>query len=73
VTTDVLVVRATYLLAGTSSPCSQLRVVPRPDYSMVVCHECAAVSGPCLTQSLFVNCTVPAEDSTWGRVKALYR
>lgn len=73
VMSDIIVIKATYLLTGTSAPCSRLRVVPSPGHDLVVCSGCHFVDGPCGAGSLAVSCPVPVEETTWGRVKALYR
>jgi len=72
---DVIVLSVTYLLPGTSSACSCLRIVPYPgDEPYIVCNGCDFMELPCSGGgSLHVNCTVPVESTTWGRVKALYR
>jgi hypothetical protein len=73
--TDIILVRLTYFLVGTSLPCSGLSVVPHPDGpGNMLCLGCNMFEVPCAPPgSLRVNCTVAVEESTWGGVKALYR
>jgi hypothetical protein len=73
---DLIVVKLTFFLSGTSSPCSGLSVVGHPDSYTgdEICVGCSFVEIPCDPPgALQVNCTVPVESTTWGRVKALYR
>lgn len=71
---DILVVKATYWLQGTSSPCSGLRVTRVPPTPQVLCVGCNFVELPCDPPGdLRVNCPVSTQTTTWGRVKALYR
>lgn len=72
----ILVMTMTYQLYGTSSPCSELRIVP-PDHSPCAYTpdmDCSFVEG-CITdlRSLHINCPLATEPTTWGKVKALYR
>ena len=75
ITSDIVILKVTYLLPATSSPCSRLRVVPYPDSQpKIICVGCDMAELPCDSGgSLRVNCTVPTAQTTWGRVKALYR
>ena len=75
VTADIFLIKAVYWLPGISSPCSGLSVVGHPDRNgYMVCTGCNFVDLPCdAPGSLRVNCPVPVEETTWGRVKALYR
>lgn len=72
----IVVITMTYELFGTSSPCSELRVVPPACCSGVVAPdvECSFTEGQITDlRSLRVNCPVATEPTTWGKVKALYR
>lgn len=79
-----LLVTLTYQLFGTSGSCGTIDVVPYPGDESIVVLPCA--EGPWVaTQSqgpIVVNpgdgcggtwCTLATQQSTWGRVKALYR
>jgi hypothetical protein len=68
----VIIATAEYQMFGTSS-CSQLSIAPFPDFPNPVCLECF-YEYPCVNNGrLLVNCAVPVEPTTWGKVKALYR
>lgn len=74
VTTDIVLIKVTYWLTGTSKLCSRLRVVGYPETDYIVCVGCNMVETPCSSGgSLRVACPVSTEETTWGRVKALYR
>jgi hypothetical protein len=73
VTTDIVLIKATYWLTGTSVPCSRLRVVGHPEPDYIICTGCNMWEAPCSGGSLRVACPVSTKESTWGRVKALYR
>jgi len=64
---DVLLFTVTYQLFGTSSPCSDLHVAARP-----ISSDCHFFDWYSDTGGLHVNCPVAVEQTTWGRVKALY-
>ena len=71
-----LILEIEYLGLGTSEPCSFLRVVDHPDASsgeieVVLCVGLGPVSA--MGKDLTVNCAVPVQETTWGKVKALYR
>jgi len=71
-----LILQVQYLGLGTSEPCSFLSVVNHPQASsgeieVVLCVGLGPVSA--IGKKLTVNCTVPAQETTWGKVKALYR
>jgi hypothetical protein len=71
-----LILTVTYQLFGTSSPCSDVNVAPANGlpcviitaFNCVFVEECVSDLG-----AVHVNCSVPVEPTTWGRVKALYR
>ena len=75
-----LVLTMTYELFGTST-CSDLSIVAAPGLPEPICHGCIFSEMRCYGYDpVHVNCAgsfdcnpVPAESSTWGRVKALYR
>jgi hypothetical protein len=70
-----LVLQIQYFGIATSEPCSKLRVVPDPEsvygeIEVVTCNfEVVKATGG----ELLVNCPVPVEQTTWGKVKSLYR
>jgi len=75
ITTPALVLTVSYQFFGTSSACSQLSIAPETGFLHALCFS----GGGCFSDlpcqglgSLHVNCTVPVESTTWGRVKALY-
>lgn len=72
----ILVLTMSYQLFGTSSPCSELRIVPPDHFQCAISSDmdCLFVEA-CITdlRTLTANCPVPTQPSTWGRVKALYR
>jgi hypothetical protein len=80
-TGDVAILRVTYQLSGTSSPCSFLPVEPYPGDDLIEPMDCSFTSHSPVGGNLFVNpnescpCEepVPVQATTWGRVKALYR
>jgi hypothetical protein len=72
----IVVITMAYQLFGTSSPCSELRVVPPDGFQFVISADvdCSfAEAGITDLRSLRINCPVATEPTTWGRVKALYR
>ena len=71
-----LILQIQYLGIGTSEPCSFLRVVPHPaapsgEIEVVLCVGMGPASA--VGKDLLVNCTVPVQETTWGRIKSLYR
>ena len=74
ITTEFNFVNVLYATAGTAGPCSSLEVVPNPasltgTIEGVNCDDIKLVADG---SRVFVNCTVPVEETTWGAVKALY-
>ncbi|MEE9268772.1 MAG: hypothetical protein V3V49_00765 [Candidatus Krumholzibacteria bacterium] len=78
--TPTHVLTINYVGAGTSSPCSSIDVVgntnvtpPSPSIT-----SCVGSKNPVPVRSVVVNpdvtcnCIVPVEETTWGRIKALY-
>jgi hypothetical protein len=72
----------TYTTLGTSVPCSYLDVVAAPPYPWPATESCSFEDYPALPLGkLYVNpgaacqmwCTVATEQSTWGKIKAMYR
>ena len=80
-TGDVEVLRVTYQLFGTSSPCSSLQATAYPGYDFIYTQDCSFTDRAVAGRALVVNqdascpCQIPvaAEPTTWGHVKALYR
>jgi hypothetical protein len=74
---DIVLIKSTYWLLGTSQFCTGLTVVPDPGANgYTLCTGCNFVELPCGPPgALRVGCPapVPVQESTWGRVKALYR
>ena len=71
-----LILEIRFLGIGTSEACSFLNVVPHPQASsgeieVILCVGLEAVSAT--GEKLLVNCPVPVEQTTWGKVKSLYR
>lgn len=71
-----LILEIQYVGFGNSEPCSLLRVVPHPDATfgeieVVLCIGMGPVSA--VGKELRVNCAVSVEETTWGKVKSLYR
>jgi hypothetical protein len=79
-TGDVQILRATYQLFGTSSPCSSVQATAYPGADFIETMDCSFDSYAVEGGTLFINAnescpcqeTVAVEPSTWGRVKALY-
>ncbi|HET6350124.1 MAG TPA: hypothetical protein VFH88_13675 [Candidatus Krumholzibacteria bacterium] len=72
----ILVITMTYQLYGTSTPCSELLIAPPACCTGVVAPDvdCSFTEGQITDlRSLRINCAVPVEPTTWGKVKALYR
>jgi hypothetical protein len=75
------IVTMTFQLSGTSAPCSYLEVLAHPDAATPLVARCDLVLVEPLVDELWVNydhyngCPPPVatEQTTWGRVKALYR
>jgi hypothetical protein len=77
------VVRLTYQVVGTSAPCATLEVVPYPGEDYLRAWDCSGNAVEARTFGpLWVNyipscgslwCVLATEETTWGRVKALYR
>jgi hypothetical protein len=80
-TGDVQVVRVTYQMIGTSSPCAFLRASPYTGADFIETWNCSfdsfGVSGGTLIINSDGSCPcqgpVPVEPTTWGQVKSLYR
>jgi hypothetical protein len=80
---NVLVAVATYQVFGTSAGCSYLEVLPFEDGGVVETYSCDLTMEPATgSEPLIVNygtncgplwCVVGVQESTWGRIKALYR
>jgi hypothetical protein len=76
---SALLFEVTYMLFGTSNSCSFLEVVKHPNYPFIYSSNCSADEpGPAKGGKLMVNpdatcTTVRARESTWGRIKSLYR
>ena len=83
-----LIATITYYGYGTSEPCSYLEVVPHPDaetgkIEMVDCtmpipllHEIWSQGGVVINwpgDPCYRWCVLPIEDTSWGRIKALYQ
>lgn len=76
---DIMTV--TYQLAGTSAPCSYLEIIAHPDSTTPLVSRCDLNLVEPRVHTLWVNydhlngCPPPVatEQTTWGRVKALYR
>jgi hypothetical protein len=76
----VLVLEIQYLAGGTATPCCKYEIKPIARFAYTNCNffELPMVVGP---RAVTINpdescpCMVPVstEESTWGRVKALYR
>ena len=64
-----------YFGAGTSETCSTLRTVAHPDspYEVIEVVTCDFEVFSAVGKELLVNCPVPVEQTTWGRVKSLFR
>lgn len=79
IASPTLIFEITYALAGTSSTCSFLEVVNHPDLPFIMTPNCSADEpGPAHGGKLLVNpdsscSTVATQQSTWGRIKSLYR
>ncbi len=72
-TAPVLLLDIMYFAHGTSGPCSYLASTahpPSPSGGIEV--GTCTVTAFAEPGRLRVNCTVPVEETTWGRVKALY-
>ena len=70
----VLTIR--YVLSGTSATNSYLQVLPHSDEptQRIIVVPCIGFRDPAAGGTLTVNrSVVPTEDTTWGRIKALYR
>ena len=72
-TPPLLLLDIMYFAHGTSGPCSYLASTAHPPspfgkIEVVTCQETVFAE----PGRLRVNCTVPVEETTWGRVKALY-
>ena len=77
---DFSIVELTYQLMGTSAPCSYITVVAHPDETTPLVLTCtlgwvAPRIEPFGVQWDWSTCEfpVPTRETTWGRVKALYR
>jgi hypothetical protein len=70
---STIMLKVTYQLFGTST-CSSLRTARYKNWlpDSPACDRCfSEYSLP--SNSLTINCTVPTEATTWGKVKSLYR
>ncbi len=71
-----------YFAAGTSAACSRIQIVPAPNTAqgevlVIDCSDAEQVQ-PQNGQAIINEdgtcmCNVPVQESTWGKVKALYR
>ncbi len=77
-------VTISYVISGTSSPCSWIKVVddptaPPPDGPGIYMVDCQGALVRLTGGTAIVNddgsctCNVPAEKNTWGQIKSLYR
>ncbi len=72
-TAPVLLLDIMYFAHGTSGPCSYLASTAHPSSpSGKIEVSTCTVTVLAEPGRLRVNCTVPVEETTWGRVKALY-
>jgi hypothetical protein len=71
-----LILTISYQLFGTSAACSGVQVAPAAGFPCVIIGSvgCAFVE-MCVYDlgAVHVNCAVPTEPTTWGKVKSLYR
>jgi hypothetical protein len=80
-TGDASILRVTYQLFGTSSPCSFLQVSAPPGVDFIEAWDCSFWRDDLPGGKLLMNpnetcpCEepVPVQETTWGGVKALYR
>jgi len=80
-TGDIPILRVTYQLFGTSSPCSFLQAGAYPGTDFIETMDCSFDSYPVEGGALVVNSNescpcqgpVAVQPTTWGQVKALYR
>jgi hypothetical protein len=70
--TPVLVLTITYELFGTSEQCSYLRVEPHPEDGAWA-NSCDEEFLEWVGGTLTVNCSISTEETTWSRIKSLYR
>ena len=77
--TPIHILTITYAMDGTSAGGSYVAVVNHPDKTCAMVPDCTAIVPGCglfsaLKGHLLINsATVPIRDTTWGRIKALYR
>ena len=85
---DAYVMKLTYFAAGTSAPCSYFNVLPHPGSEVpgeTIIVDCTQPFGEIRAiprgQAIInpgpppvqCDCSVPAPETTWGSIKALYR
>ncbi|MDH3217161.1 MAG: hypothetical protein OEN01_12885 [Candidatus Krumholzibacteria bacterium] len=84
----VLLATLNYFCQGTTPACSSIHVVPHPGTGIVTIVDCSAravqaeggfltINGnylrcPCSAATTCQSCPDPAEERSWGRIKALY-
>jgi hypothetical protein len=78
-----MILTISYLGSGQSLPCSYILVMPAPTAGPpgIYVTDCAtppnllnATGGALLVNPMLdCNCSIPVEETTWGRVKALYQ
>jgi hypothetical protein len=70
-----LVLTISYQLFGTSAACSAVQVAPVAGLPCVFVNSGCGFVELCVYDlgEVHVNCAVPTEATTWGKVKALYR
>jgi hypothetical protein len=69
----ILILTITYQVFGTSSQCAYLSVEAHPVYGWIEVLNCDMDLLEAIGQTLTVNCTVSVEETTWGRIKSIYR
>jgi len=81
VDSHVTILRLTYQLMGTSAPCSYITVIAHPEETEPLVASCTlGLVATNHVDPIMVNwdwgtceLPVPTRETTWGRVKALYR
>jgi hypothetical protein len=75
-----LIMQVHYYAHGQTDPCCSYPVLPDPrEPAAILCADCQFEIEPIYGGGAVINpnsscdCTIPVDDSNWGRIKSLYR
>ena len=78
-TSEVHLLTIDYFVQGLTQACCYYPVAPHPDYGDILVKNCSAelivgTGGEAIINPMAqCSCNTPVEETTWGRIKAMYR